>query len=279
MRGTTEYGSHSFSVNGNGTISDSATGLMWQQDDSGSGMVWADALTYCESLTTGGYEDWRLPNAKELQYLVDYGRSPDTTNSAAIDSLFNASQITNEAGQPDYATYWTSTTHANMTQMPGANAVYIAFGEALGYMNGSWLDVHGAGAQRSDPKSGDPDAYPTGHGPQGDAIRIYNTVRCVRDGEVSVATGTFATINSSNLPAESAAPALTGEMPSSAAPAAGGPLAEAAAALGVSEEALHNALGEPGQGQPNLTAVAQQLGVSVEALEAALETMPNLERP
>jgi hypothetical protein len=45
------------------------------------------------------------------------------------------------------------------------------------------MDVHGAGAQRSDPKSGDPDAYPTGHGPQGDAIRIYNYVRCVRDAE------------------------------------------------------------------------------------------------
>ena len=43
--------------------------------------------------------------------------------------------------------------------------------------NGSWRDVHGAGSQRSDPKSGDPKAYPTGHGPQGDAIHIYNHLR------------------------------------------------------------------------------------------------------
>ena len=49
-------------------------------------------------------------------------------------------------------------------------------------MNGQWLDVHGAGCQRSDPKQGDPAAWPTGHGPQGDAIRIYNQVRCVRGG-------------------------------------------------------------------------------------------------
>ena len=42
-------------------------------------------------------------------------------------------------------------------------------------------DVHGAGAQRSDPKIGDPDDYPYGHGPQGDVIRIYNYVRCVRE--------------------------------------------------------------------------------------------------
>jgi hypothetical protein len=55
----------------------------------------------------------------------------------------------------------------------------VAFGRAMGYM-GSWIDVHGAGAQRSDPKSGNPASYPTGHGPQGDAIRIYNYVRLVR---------------------------------------------------------------------------------------------------
>ena len=34
------------------------------------------------------------------------------------------------------------------------------------------MDVHGAGAQRSDPKVGNPDDYPYGHGPQGDVIRI-----------------------------------------------------------------------------------------------------------
>jgi hypothetical protein len=39
------------------------------------------------------------------------------------------------------------------------------------------LDVHGAGAQRSDPKSGDPGEWPYGHGPQGDVIRIYNYAR------------------------------------------------------------------------------------------------------
>jgi hypothetical protein len=44
-----------------------------------------------------------------------------------------------------------------------------------------WMDVHGAGAQRSDPKIGDPDDFPTGRGPQGDAIRIYNYVRLVRN--------------------------------------------------------------------------------------------------
>lgn len=44
-----------------------------------------------------------------------------------------------------------------------------------------WTDVHGAGSQRSDPKVGNAEDYADGHGPQGDAIRINNYVRLVRD--------------------------------------------------------------------------------------------------
>ena len=147
-------------------------------------MDWQAALAYCEDARyLAGYDDWRLPNAKELQSLVDYSRAPDATGSAAIDPLFSATPITNEAGQADYAAYWSSTTHLNTRN--GANAAYVAFGRALGYMNG-WIDIHGAGAQRSDPKTGDPAAYPTGHGPQGDAIRIDNFARCVRAGSVTL---------------------------------------------------------------------------------------------
>lgn len=47
-----------------------------------------------------------------------------------------------------------------------------------------FVDVHGAGAQRSDPKSGDPKQFPRGRGPQGDVIRIFNFVRLVRGGGV-----------------------------------------------------------------------------------------------
>ena len=181
VRGNPSYGQNNFVDSDNGAITDQATGLTWMQDDSGTGMVWDDALSYCESLDYAGYDDWRLPDAKELQSIVDYGRSPATTNSAAIDPVFNVSTIIDEGGSTNYAFYWTSTTHAQMGIMGGANAAYIAFGEALGYMNNAWIDVHGAGAQRSDPKIGDPASYPTGHGPQGDAVRIYNYARCVRD--------------------------------------------------------------------------------------------------
>ncbi len=179
VRGNTNYGQNDFVDNGDGTITDNTTGLMWMQDDYTEAVNWEDALEYAEGKEFAGYSDWRLPDVKELQSIVDYTRSPATTSSAAINPLFNCTQITNEAGDADYAYYWSSTTHANYSDMPGGNGAYVSFGKAMGYMD-YWVDVHGAGAQRSDPKVGDPNDYPTGHGPQGDAIRIFNYVRLVR---------------------------------------------------------------------------------------------------
>jgi len=158
--------------------------LMWSQDDSSTGMDWEDALAYVVSLNDAnylGYSDWYLPNAKELQSIVDYTRSPDTTNSAAIDPIFNATAITNEDGEQDWGYYWTSTTHASARG--GDSAVYVCFGRGLGYMNSRYVDVHGAGCQRSDTKSGNP--IPTGTGPQGDIVRVANYVRVVRGGSGS----------------------------------------------------------------------------------------------
>ena len=186
VRGNTNYGVNDFAENGDGTVTDDATGLMWAQDDSGvdvpGGLNWEEALAWVETQNAAGYlghSDWRLPNVKELQSIVDYTRSPATTGSAAIDPVFDTTPITNEAGAEDYAFYWSGTTHANA--MGGQSGAYVAFGRSLGYMNGSWVDVHGAGSQRSDPKAGDPAEFPTGFGPQGDAIRIYNYVRLVRE--------------------------------------------------------------------------------------------------
>ncbi len=178
VRGNTQYGMNDFTNNGDGSITDNATGLMWAQNDSGEGLTWKEALSYAENLELAGYSDWRLPDIKELQSIVDYTRSPETTSSAAISPLFSCTQITNEGGIADYPYYWSGTTHATYNGF-GAGACYVSFGRAMGYM-GQWVDVHGAGAQRSDPKVGNPDDYPEGHGPQGDAIRIYNYVRCVR---------------------------------------------------------------------------------------------------
>ncbi len=191
VRGNTDYGVNNFVDNNDGTITDFATGLIWSKTDSAQGMDWEAALASVQQQNQQnylGHNDWRLPNAKELHSILDYSRSPATTSSAAIDPLFETTVILDEAGRNAYPFYWTSTSHLDGPN-PGDHAVYLAFGQALGYMenppnSGSYklLDVHGAGAQRSDPKVGDPKAYPLGHGPQGDVIRILNYVRLVRGG-------------------------------------------------------------------------------------------------
>jgi len=181
VRGNTSYGINKFVDNGDGTISDKATGLMWQKSDNGEGLNWKNALMYAENLTLANYDDWRLPNAKELQSIVDYTRSPSFTNSAAIDPLFNVTSINDPTGKPGhFPNYWTGTTHLDGIS-PNSNAVYVSFGKAYGKMFGFLLDVHGAGAQRSDPKTGKESYFPQYRGPQGDALIVYNYVRCVRN--------------------------------------------------------------------------------------------------
>lgn len=169
----------------------SLTGSMWQKGDSGKGMDWELALAYADHLTLAGHHDWRLPNAKELQSLVDYSRSPTATGPGrrgpAIAPVFSTSRLEDD----DWPFFWSSTTHLDgPPDRAGNAAVYVAFGRATGWMQfppgrgeHRLLDVHGAGAQRSDPKAGDPAVFPYGRGPQGDTIRIDNFVRCVRGGE------------------------------------------------------------------------------------------------
>ena len=186
VRGEDNYGVNKFKDNGDGTISDEATGLMWTKADSGQGMDWPTALKYAEGMELAGHSDWRLPNAKELQSIVDYTRSPSTTQSAAIDPIFEATEIKNEEGQVDFAHYWSSSSH--LSTRGNNTATYFAFGRSLGWMGRdgrkTLMDVHGAGSQRSDPKTGDPTQFPFGRGPQGDVIRIENQVRLVRGGAV-----------------------------------------------------------------------------------------------
>jgi len=193
VRGNASYGENNFIDNGDGTITDNATGLMWMKNDDGEGMVWEDALSYAETSEFANHNDWRLPNVKELQSIVDYSRSPSTSNSAAIDPMFNCSVITDEGGEDNYPFYWSGTTHSNWsTNTYGAWGAYVCFGSGLGFMeeppfSGNYIlmDVHGAGAQRSDPKMGDTNDYPHGNGPQGDVVRIYNYVRLVRDASIT----------------------------------------------------------------------------------------------
>jgi hypothetical protein len=185
VRGNPDYGKNDFQDNRNGTVTDKATGLVWTKSDSGRTMNWENALAWVQKKNKEnylGHNDWRLPNAKELQSIVDYSKAPDASvkasRSPAIDPIFDISD-------PE-SFFWTGTTH--LEHKTCGFAVYISFGQAFGQMHGRKMNVHGAGAQRSDPKTGNPKVWAEGNGPQGDEVRILNYVRCVRGGNATLKT-------------------------------------------------------------------------------------------
>ena len=106
-------------ANGDGTVSDTVTGLMWDRcslGKSGAGcatgtagtMTWSAALTAAVAANTTGYKgytDWRLPNKNELESIVDIAVA---TNPAIDLTAFPAT--------PASSVYWSSTTY---TPNPG----------------------------------------------------------------------------------------------------------------------------------------------------------------
>jgi len=67
-----------FIDNGDETVTDRKTGLMWAAKDNGEGITWQDAKSYCENYRGAGYKDWRMPTQDELASLYD----PNTQNKA-----------------------------------------------------------------------------------------------------------------------------------------------------------------------------------------------------
>ena len=98
-----------FTVNGDGTVTDSSTGLMWQQRTPDNIMNWKGALDYCNSSSISLHRDWRLPNTNELRSLIDHKRY-----NPAIDILYFPNTAASD--------YWSSTTTAR-----GTNAWTVDF--------------------------------------------------------------------------------------------------------------------------------------------------------
>lgn len=110
-----------YTDNGDGTVKDNGTGLIWQKcsgglnnDTSCSGTAstytWANAHTYCNSLSLAS-KAWRLPNRNELQGIVDYTKA--TLPTIDVTAFPNTQSNL----------YWSSTTNALTT----ANASYVGF--------------------------------------------------------------------------------------------------------------------------------------------------------
>lgn len=106
-----------YSDNGDATVTDQTTGLMWEKAASSGPMTWKQALAYCQDRTTAGRTDWRLPNKREIEMLID-----DTRYSPAMPP-----QLT-EVG----ATYWASTTYVE----GAASAWYMAALYGYSYADG-----------------------------------------------------------------------------------------------------------------------------------------------
>ncbi len=174
VRGNPAYGTNRFREMSRGVIKDEATGLTWMKYDSGQAprssfirntrrkdgsLDWEEALAYCDSLEFGGYSDWRLPDAKELQTIVDYSRSPSRTRSAAMDPLFSVTPITNQGGERDYPAFWTGTTHLDGPRH-GSMGVYLSFGRAMGFFAPGGAPPGGTFRERRPPPGPPPEGAP-----------------------------------------------------------------------------------------------------------------------
>ncbi|MCP5498863.1 MAG: Ig-like domain-containing protein [Leptospiraceae bacterium] len=120
----------SFTDNGDGTIKDNNTGLIWQKcsmeqnsiDCSGTATTakWANAGSYCTGLSnlpTTNPRTWRLPSKDELVSIVDYS----VTSGAVINTTFFPNTVTSG--------YWSSTTYA--PDMAYAWYVYFSIGRVV----------------------------------------------------------------------------------------------------------------------------------------------------
>ncbi|MFI3283555.1 MAG: DUF1566 domain-containing protein [Erysipelotrichaceae bacterium] len=153
-----DYGTDSYTDNGDGTITDNSSGLMWMQTDLGVAVDWEEALSLAENYEYAGYDDWRLPDVKELQSIVDYAGS-----YPAIDQDYF---ICIELEENENYYFWTSTSAYFSEMEPDYNSAwYVAFG----------YTSHGAGAVRFSPKYEGSDALSEGED------NILNSVRLVRN--------------------------------------------------------------------------------------------------
>ena len=100
-----------------GTITDNTTNLMWQQCSDGlSGATcaagtaatptWDSALAYCESLSLGGFTDWRLPNLKELKSIADMTISNPSINATYFPNTIASYYWSSTSYAPDTTSAW-----------------------------------------------------------------------------------------------------------------------------------------------------------------------------
>ena len=96
-----------FTDNGNGTITDNVTNLVWQKIHSTDSLNWEQSLTYADTATIGGYTDWRLPNIKELQSINDENLINPSVNSSffsnvGVNKFWSSTSLPNQTAKAWY---------------------------------------------------------------------------------------------------------------------------------------------------------------------------------
>ena len=127
----------SYTDNGDGTVTDNHTGLMWAKDHSpetggncNQMPNWGAAIDYCEASTTGGYSDWRVPSIVELITFADYN-CVGVAGMGCTNDAFTA----NGWGSTCYG-YWSSTA----TIEEGQNRRYTLYYSNSSIVSSGWYD-------------------------------------------------------------------------------------------------------------------------------------------
>ena len=110
-----------FVNNGDGTVTDTMTGLMWSATDNGNHINWTDACSYCQNYNTGGHTDWRMPTLAELNSLYapvitsEHGYHITTTINTTAESCWASETRGNEAARFNFRygqEYWLRQFHS-----------------------------------------------------------------------------------------------------------------------------------------------------------------------
>jgi len=112
----------SFTRSNVGIVTDSLTKLQWQDDTIGTIINWTRAISRCEALTLGGFSDWRLPNIKELQSIVDDSKISPSIDSAFVntvsDSYWSSTTLSYDSSFAWYVTFATGNTYNYLKTYP-----------------------------------------------------------------------------------------------------------------------------------------------------------------
>ena len=126
VRGAKPGNGHNYVNNLDGTITDTDTGLMWTQVP-GAAVNWVGALNYAKNLALGGYSDWRMPNIKELETLVDFTLATATTANGASAPV---NRVLFPTATTPATAYWSSTVLRGGGNATPSSAWLVEFGVA-----------------------------------------------------------------------------------------------------------------------------------------------------